>query len=316
MKVIYMGTGEIAIPAFQAILESGHECLGLITQPDKPVGRKQVLTPPEIKTVALNSGIPVWQPEKVREKDFLTQLEELQPEVIVVFAYGQILPQRLINIPSCAIINVHASLLPLYRGASCIQAPILNGDEYSGATVMHVVKALDAGDIIDVWKTKLSGEETGGSLHDRTAEAAPELLLRALEKLQNGTVTRLAQDEEKTCYAPKLLRQDGKLDFKKQSALEIERMIRAYDPWPGTFANYLNSKGRESRMKLFPLTEVDTQTNGQPGTVAEVGESHLAINCASGVIKLFTVQPEGKRRMNISEFLRGHEVEIGEYFFL
>ena len=255
MRVVFLGTGEIAIPTFRALLASEHEVVALVTQPDKPVGRRSEPQPPAIKVAAQENGIAVLQPEKVKAQDALAELSALAPEVIVVMAYGQILPQELIDMPTKAIINLHASLLPKYRGASCIQSAIANGDEETGWTVMHVVKALDAGDIIEVQLLPISREETGESLHDRLAESGPASLTSALTQLEAGTATRLPQEEEKMTYAPKLEREHGRIDWSRP-AEELERLIRAYHTWPGTFTTFVDGKGKERRLKVFPQVEV------------------------------------------------------------
>jgi methionyl-tRNA formyltransferase len=226
MKLVVLATGEIALPAFRALLDSEHEVLALVTQPDKAMGRRSALQPPAIKVIAEEVGIPVLQPKKVRASEALDELRTLAPEMMVVMAYGQILPQALIDIPKRAIINLHASLLPKYRGASCIQSALINGDEETGWTVMHVVKALDAGDIIAVEKMPIAEDETGGSLHDRLAEAAPAVLLESLASLEKGEDTRIPQDGDSSSYAPKLERNDGLLDW-TQPAEKLERLIRA-----------------------------------------------------------------------------------------
>ena len=291
-----MGTGDIAIPSFEALLGSRHEVIGLVTQPDKPVGRKLLLTPPKIKEVAEDKGIPVYQPEKAKSKVFIDSVEAMAPDIIVVMAYGQILTSRLIASPKTAIINVHASLLPLYRGASCIQGPIADGHVKTGVTIMHVVKELDAGDIIIQRETPISAVDTGGSVHDRLAMMGPEALLEAVDNLESGTAERIPQDDEVSTYVPKLFRNDGLLDFSKFTAEELERKIRAYHPWPGTYFTFKDKKGKEKRLKVFPPTEISE----------EVGEG-LAKKCLDNKYLLIqSVQPECSRRMTAEEFLKGN----------
>ena len=242
-----------------------YELLALVTQPDKPVGRKQLLTAPAIKELAQGHGIPVMQPESAREKSFLEALKAMAPDVIVVMAYGQILSQALLDIPSVACINLHASLLPKYRGAACIQAAIDAGDSHTGITVMHVVKALDAGDIILKSETPIGKNETGGELHDRLAEIAPEALHEALSQLAHGSAQREPQDPEKVSYISKLMREHGEIDW-TLTADALERRIRAYEPWPGTSTAFVDNKGRQRRLKIFPQVEVSEQ-GGKPGQV-------------------------------------------------
>ncbi|WP_411847709.1 methionyl-tRNA formyltransferase [Roseibacillus persicicus] len=308
MNIVFLGTGEIAIPTFRALLESEHRVAALVTQPDKPVGRRSEPQPPAIKVVAQEAGIPVLQPERIKSPEALAELAALSAEVMVVMAYGQILPQKLIEMPSKAIINLHASLLPKYRGASCIQSAILNDDAETGWTVMHVVKALDAGDIIEARPMAIAKDETGESLHDRLAEAGPESLLAALEEIASGSDRRTPQDEKLTCYAPKLEREDGRLDWSRPAA-EIERQIRAFHTWPGTFTIFVDGKGKEKRLKVFPQVQLSKES-GQPGGIQVDSESHeVRVACGEGSLVLGEVQPEGAKRMAAQEFLRGNAVE-------
>lgn len=310
MKIIFLGTGEIAIPSFRALLHSEHEVLALVTQPDKPVGRRSEPQPPAIKVVAHEAGIPVMQPEKVRSRESLAALAELAPEVIVVMAYGQMLPQKLIEIPARAIINLHASLLPKYRGASCIQGALKNGDAETGWTVMHVVKALDAGDVILADPLVISEQETAQSLHDRLAEAAPRSLLRALELFVTGEDTRTPQEESLMTYVPKLEREDGRVDW-TTGGDALERTIRAYHTWPGTFTTFLDPKGKSKRLKIFPPVVFDS-AEGKPGEVLpfalEEERAGLRVACGSGSLILSEVQAEGSRRMTACDFLNGFPV--------
>jgi len=312
-----MGTGDIALPSLVSLID-GHLAglVGLVTQPDKPVGRKQVMTPPQIKTVALEHGVTVFQPKKVSDAEFLSELEALKPDIIVVMAYGQILSQRFLDIPAVACINLHASLLPKYRGAACIQAAIDSGDSHTGMTVMHVVKALDAGDVILKCETPIGAQETGGELHDRLAELAPEALGKALSQLADGSAERVPQDPEQVSYISKLMRSDGQIDW-SMPAKALALRIRAYDPWPGTSTEFTDkkgrNKGRKRRLKIFPQVEVleDASIQGAPGEVLECGE-RLVIACGEGALKINTLQPDGSRRMAVEDFLLSSPVEVGD----
>lgn len=308
LRIVFMGTGDIAIPSFSVLLGNG--LVALVTQPDKPVGRKQKLTPPQIKTVAEQHGVPVLQPEKARDKDFLEELAALKPDVIVVMAYGQILSQALLDIPTMAIINLHASLLPRFRGAACIQAAIDTGDAETGITVMHVVKALDAGDIILTKAITIGDQETGGQLHDRLAEIAPSALLEALEKLEDGTATRTPQDENKVSYISKLMREHGEIDW-SQPAAAIERRIRAYDPWPGTYTSFMDKKNRARRLKIFPQVTC-VEGKGKAGEVMITEEGELTVCCGEMALKISEVQPDGSRRMSVADFLKGNPMKNGD----
>jgi methionyl-tRNA formyltransferase len=301
MRIAFLGTGEIAIPSLKRLIAEGMKPVVLVTQPDKPVGRHHTLTPPAIKTVAIEAGIPVLQPEKVRE--VIDELAALDLDLMVVMAYGQILPKKLIALPKIACINLHASLLPKYRGAACIQAAIEAGDSETGITVMHVVKALDAGDIISAKSIVIGEQETGGELHDRLAELAPEAMWEAIGQLASGTATRTPQDEAQVSYISKLERDHGRLDFTRP-ATDLERQIRAYDPWPGTFT-VLTEAGKERRLKVFPPVEV-LDRDLPPGEW-EMSSGQLVVGCGQGALRLTQVQPEGARRMSAEEFLRGRK---------
>jgi len=314
LRIVFMGTGDIALPSFQSLLDADegqdrYKLVALVTQPDKPVGRKQLLSAPAIKQLALARGIEVMQPERARDKGFLAALAALQPDVMVVMAYGQILSQALLDIPSMAIINLHASLLPKYRGAACIQAAIDAGDSHTGITVMHVVKALDAGDIILKKETPIGSQETGGELHDRLAELAPEALSEALAQLAAGTAQRIPQDENQVSYIPKLMREDGELDW-SQAATALERRIRAYEPWPGTSTSFQDKKGRLRRLKIFPQVRVDGSA-GKPGEVLAI-EGVFRVACGEGSLEIECLQPDGSRRMSAAEFMLAKPLEVGD----
>lgn len=312
-RILFMGTGDIAIPSFKALLESDYDVVGLVTQPDKPVGRKMVLTAPAIKVVAEEAGVDVVQPESVRDAGALDLISGFDADLMVVMAYGQILPKALIAMPRVAIINLHASLLPKYRGASCIQGAIDAGDSESGMTVMHVVSKLDAGDVILRHAVPVDDSMTGGVLHDVLAEMGPSALLEALGGLFDGTAEREVQDDAASSYVPKLMRQDGEIDW-SVSAEVLERRIRAYDPWPGTSTCFKDGKGRDKRLKVFAQTEVLADVSGEPGVLVET-EDGLVVACGVGGLRLEEVQAEGSRRMSFSDFLKGHRMEAGSRFF-
>ncbi len=299
MRLVYIATGDIALPAFRHLVEHGPRPLALVTQPDKPTGRHQVLTPPQIKVEALAAGIPVFQPEKIG--DIAPDLAAMQPDILVVMAYGQILRDDILTLPEKAIINLHASLLPKYRGAACIQAAIDAGDMETGITVMHVVRKLDAGDMILTKAIPIAPDETGGSLHDRLAELAPVALAEALANLADGTAARVPQDDAASSYISKLERDDGRLDW-TQDATALERRIRAYDPWPGTFT-ISTEDGRPQRLKIFPPVRV-VDRDLSPGEIS-TADGQFIIGCGTGALRLETVQPEGRRRMSAADYLRG-----------
>lgn len=297
MKLAFIATGDISLPTFRSLIEHGPKPCLLITQPDKPVGRSQSSAlPPEIKTVALEHGIPIWQPEKIAE--IAEDLTSLNPDIIVVMAYGQIIGKAVRKAAKKAIINLHASILPRYRGASCIQSAIGNGDTETGITIMHVIRELDAGDIISVKRIPIGEKETAGELHDRLAKLGPAALSEALDILAKDPHAGTKQDPAEVTYAPKLLREDGRIDF-TQHAEAVERIIRAYHPWPGTFTE-VPVKGRTKRLKVFPPVEIREHPlpSGQLGS----HEGELLIGCGKNSLALSEVQPEGSKRMPAAAF--------------
>lgn len=297
MKLAFIATGDIALPTFRHLLAHDPKPCLLITQPDKPVGRSQSsAVPPEIKTVALEHGIPVWQPEKIGE--IADELTELNPDFIVVMAYGQIIGKAVRKAAKKAIINLHASILPKYRGASCIQSAIANGDAETGITIMHVIRELDAGDIISTKKIPIGEKETAGELHDRLAALGPAALSEALEILAKDPHAGAPQDPIQVTYAPKLLREDGRIDFTQPSHV-IERIIRAYDPWPGTFTE-IAMKGKPRRLKIFP--PVGIRDHPLPAGELGIHEGELLIGCGENSLALSEVQPEGSKRMPAAAF--------------
>ena len=301
MRIVFIGTGEIGVPTLRALLDSEHEVVAVITQPDKPVGREQRIESPPIKKTLIGRarppGAPIFQPAKIKDPQAIEEIRRLTPDVIVVVAYGQILPRDVLEIPRLACLNLHASLLPRWRGAAPIQAAIAAGDCETGITVMYMNEGLDTGDILLQRSVEILPNETGGSLHDRLAQIAPETLLESLRLLAEGNAPRIAQDNARATYAPKLKREHGQIDW-SESAEAIERKIRAYNPWPGAFM-----KVDGQNLKVFSASVVDL--NGQPGEVLR-SEKDLIVATGKGALSLAEVQLEGKRRMSAGEFLRGH----------
>lgn len=317
MRIVMMATGDIAIPSMQALHESG-KLVALITQPDRPVGRHQVLTAPLIKQKAIAKGIPVAQPQNVRSPEALQSLRKFAPDLVVVMAYGQILSQEVIDVPRVACINAHASLLPRHRGAACIQAAIEAGDDETGITIIHVVKKLDAGDIICRAKMRLRGTETAEDLHDALADLAPTPLMQAVHALEQGQTERIEQDENLMTYAPKLTRADGCIDW-TQPAFQVARKIRAYHSWPGTYTFYPSVKsGSDKALKIFPPVDVYANlvkpVDATPGMVLEAGADGLIVSCGGvhgGAVRISTLQPPGARKMNVESFFAGHKIMPG-----
>ncbi|MEP6604292.1 MAG: methionyl-tRNA formyltransferase [Spartobacteria bacterium] len=297
MRVLFIGTGEIGAPTLQALLESEHEIVGVVTQPDKPVGRAQRIEPPPIKKAIAGMEMSILQPARIKDRQSIEDIRALQPDAIVVMAYGQILPREVLEVPRVACLNLHASLLPRWRGAAPIQAAIAAGDRETGITVMYMDEGLDTGDILLQRKIDILPNETGGSLHDRLAEIASEPLLESLRMLTAKNAARVPQDSTLATHAPKLQRDAGEIDW-QESAEAIERKIRAYDPWPGAFTKL---SGRH--LKIFSASIVDL--SGKPGEVIP-HDSALVFATGHGALALGEVQLEGKQRMSAADFMRGH----------
>ena len=311
MRIVFIGAGEIGVPTLQALLNSQYDVVAVVTQPDKPVGRAQLVEPPPIKK-ALRGGapnaspartgraLPILQPARIKDRKPIEELQTLMPDVIVVMAYGQILPRAVLEIPKIACLNLHASLLPRWRGAAPIQAAIAAGDRETGITVMYMDEGLDTGDILLQRTIDILSTDTGGSLHDRLAQIAPEVLLESLELLVKGIAPRIPQDNSLATYAPKLKREDGRIDWSEPAEM-IERKIRAFNPWPGAFME-ISTNGTRI-LKIFSATVVDFE--GKPGEILD-NQHELVIAAGTGALSLHEVQLEGKRRMSSTEFLRGH----------
>jgi methionyl-tRNA formyltransferase len=295
MRIVFIGTGAIGVPTLRALLNSEREVVAVVTQPDKPVGREQRIEPPPIKKEIAKTGIPILQPTRI--KAAIENIRDLTPDVIVVIAYGQILPRDVLELPRLACLNLHASLLPRWRGAAPIQAAIAAGDRETGITAMYMDEGLDTGDVLLQRNLEILPNDTGGSLHDRLAQVAPEALLESLRLLAAGSAPRIAQENALATHAPKLKREHGLIDW-SESAEAIERKIRAYNPWPGAFMKLDNQN-----LKIFSASVVDL--DGQPGEVLR-SDKDLIIATGKGALSLAEVQLEGKRRMTGAEFLRGH----------
>jgi methionyl-tRNA formyltransferase len=304
MRVMFIGTGEIGVPTLQALRRSGeHRLTGVVTQPDKLVGRDQRITPSPIKKALIETKIPILQPARIKDRQSIEEIRALLPDAIVVMAYGQILPRTILEIPSLACLNLHASLLPRHRGAAPIQASIASGDSETGITVMYIDEGLDTGDILLQRKIGVLPMDTGGSLHDRLAQIAPEALLEALKLLAQGNPPRVAQDSALATYAPKLTREDGRIDWNEPAEV-IERKIRAYNPWPGAFMK-IGGLGTGSNLKVFAASVVDL--SAKPGKILRF-DKDIVIAAGEHALSLEEVQLAGKRRMSAAEFLRGHYV--------
>jgi len=307
MRAIFMGTPDFSVPVLTAMIESGHTVAAVVTQPDRPKGRGKEVQITPVKAKALEYNIPILQPTKVREKEFVKQLQEYQPEVIVVAAFGQILSREVLEIPKMGCINVHASLLPMYRGAAPIQQVILDGQKETGVTTMMMEEGLDTGDMLLKTIIPLAPKETGGSLHDKLSQAGAELLIRTLEEMEAGTLRRIPQ-EGPTCYAGVLRKSMGEIDWNK-GADEIERLIRGLNPWPSAYTHYQGKMIKIWEAECLPDTGI-----GQPGQVILAEKDRIGVKTGEGILLIRALQPEGKKRMDTAAYLRGYPLEPGEIF--
>ncbi|SHO49989.1 methionyl-tRNA formyltransferase [Anaerocolumna xylanovorans] len=313
MNIVYMGTPEIAAVVLKALHDAGHHMIAAVTQQDKPKGRGNQVQYPPVKELALSLDIPVYQPRRVKEPEFIEVLKELNPEVIVVAAFGQILPKAVLEIPKYGCINVHASLLPKYRGAAPIQWSIIEGEEKTGITIMHMDEGLDTGDMISKAEVNIDPKETFGSLHDKLAEAAGPLLLQALSDIEAGKANRIKQKDEESSYAKILDKSIGHIDF-NQPAEKIERLIRGLNPWPSA---YTALEGKI--LKIWDADVISEAAYSEkafpgeavlPGEVREIEKDALLIQTGEGVLAVKELQLEGKKRMTAENFLRGYEVKV------
>ena len=302
MRIVFMGTPDFAVPSLQALIDAGHDVCAVYTQRDKPQGRKQILTAPPVKTLALEHDIPVFQPNTLKNEDEQARLRELAPEVIIVVAYGKLLPKAVLDIPPHGCINVHGSLLPRWRGAAPIQWAVIAGDEMAGVTTMQMAEGLDTGDMLLTYETKVGEKETAGELFDRLAQSGAELLTQTLVKLDE--ITPRPQDDAQSCYAHMLDKQMAVIDWSK-SAHEIDCLIRGLNPWPIALTTLSGE-----RLKVFAAEKANGR--GEPGTVLEADpKKGLTVACGEGALKLTEIQLVGGKRMKVNDFLRGHAIEVG-----
>ncbi len=307
MRIVFWGTPEFAVPSLSALLGEGADVVGVVTQPDRPVGRHRVLTPPPVKVRALEDGIPVLQPEKPRGEAFYAELAALAPDLHVVVAYGNLLPAAVIDGPRHGTINVHASLLPRWRGAAPIEAAILAGDTETGVSIQQMVLALDAGDVLLELRTPLLADETGGELTNRLSELGASALLEVLPLIEMGAVSRTPQDATHVTYAGKVTREAARLRWADDAA-SVARAIRAYDPRPGAW-----SVLRGDDVKLYGA-RVEQDANGDPGLVLEIAEHGLLVACGTGAVRIGYAHPAGKRRVAALDWHQGRGVQVGDAF--
>ncbi|MGN1098104.1 MAG: methionyl-tRNA formyltransferase, partial [Clostridia bacterium] len=297
MKILFMGTPEFARKSLEALVEDGtNEIVGVISQPDKPKGRKMELSMPEVKAYALEKGLKVYQPETLRDNAILPLLEELRPELIVVVAYGKILPEYILNFPKYRCINIHASLLPRFRGAAPIQRAVMAGDRVSGVTSMYLEKGLDTGDMILKAEVPVTRDMTAGMLHDELAEVGGRLLIETVERFKKGELSAEKQDESLACYAHILTKAEGEIDW-SQSAEEIYNKVRGLNPWPMAYSAL---GGKRFVIDMVKIAD----GSGAPGEIISADSGGITVACGSAAVKIENVKFEGKKKMTVEEYLR------------
>ena len=322
MRIVFMGTPDFSVPALKALVEVGHQVIAVVTQPDKPKGRGKEVQMTPVKIQAMEYGIPVYQPAKVREASFVEVLQGLEADVYVVIAFGQILPKAVLELPKYGCINIHASLLPKYRGAAPIQWCVIDGERETGITTMMMDVGLDTGDMLEKTVIPIEEKETGGSLHDKLSMAGGDLILSTLKKLEEGTLVRTPQTDEGTCYAKMLTKSLGDIDW-NQGAVSIERLIRGLNPWPSAYTMW-NGKtikiwaadviaGREAA-DFLSESGVPAETGTAPGTVVCSDKRGLVVSTGGGLLSIRELQMEGKKRMDTPAFLRGYPIPAGDVF--
>ncbi len=305
MKIVYMGTPDFAVAPLNALIDNNYDVVGVFTQPDKPVGRKAILTPPPVKVVALEHNIPVYQPNSLKNGEGIAILDELQPDLCVVVAYGKILPKDFLDYPKYGCINIHGSILPEYRGAAPIQWSVLDGKEFAGVTSMQMDVGLDTGDMLITEKVKIGENETSGELYDRLTVLGADVLIKTLKAVEYGNLAPVKQDDSKSCYASMLDKTMSPVDFTK-SAWEVHNKIRGLDPWP-VAQTVLEGKN----LKLFKSSVRENLGSGAVGEAVALKDG-LAVFCGDGkAVLIKEVQYEGKKRMNAADFLRGHPISRG-----
>ena len=304
MKIIFMGTPDFAAASLEALIASRHEIQAVVTQPDKPKGRKGELTPSPVKVVAEGKGIKVYQPLKVRDEEFVKTLRAYNPDVMVVVAFGQIIPLSILKMPKYGCVNIHGSLLPKYRGAAPIQWAVLDGEKETGITTILMDEGIDTGDILLKKTIKIDTDETSGSLFDKLMALGAKTILETLDELEKGNLTPTKQGESPTAYAKMLTKAMGLIDFTK-SAKELDCFVRGMDPWPSAYTLLAGKT-----LKLWKVRAVEG--GGKAGSVIEIGKESFTVACGEGAIEVLEVQLEGKKRMSAGDFLKGSTLNIGQ----
>lgn len=311
MKIVYMGTPDFAVGPLEALLANGYEVTAVVTQPDKAKGRSGQLMPPPVKQCAMKYQIPVFQPEKIKKPEAVEKLKEFEADIFVVAAFGQILSKEILDMPKYGCINIHASLLPKYRGAAPIQWAIIDGEKQTGVTIQQMDIGVDTGDILSVKIVPITGEDTGESLFDKLQIAGSELLIETLPKLEAGEIVPIKQDEALATHAKMLTKELGNIDFTK-TADEIEHLIRGLNSWPSAYTYYGNKT-----MKIWKACVTDEQSeheDAECGRIVAVSKDSIDIACKKGCLRVLQLQMEGKKRMTVRDFMLGHKFEVGTVF--
>lgn len=308
MKIIFMGTPDFSVKALEVLVEAGHEVLAVVTQPDKAKGRGKAVVMTPVKERAIAYQIPVYQPERVKtDEEFYKMLLDTAPDVIVVAAFGQILPKRILDLPRYGCVNIHASLLPKYRGSAPIQWAVIDGERETGVTTMMMDVGLDTGDMLEKAVVTLDADETGGSLFDKLSHEGGKLILSTLDKLSKGTAVRTKQPEEGSTYARMLDKSLGSIDW-KMDADAIERLIRGLNPWPSAYTHY---EGNTMKLWAAGVREVDVSLHAAPGEIIEIGKDFFLVQTGNGGLAVKELQLAGKKRMDAGSFLRGYALTKG-----
>lgn len=302
-----MGTPDFAVASLEEIIRAGHEVVLAVTQPDKPKGRGKALAFPPVKECAVSHGIEVFQPRRIKDDANVEYLKKYKPDIIIVAAFGQILPKSILDLPKYGCVNVHASLLPKYRGAAPIQWAVINGDEVTGVTTMRMDVGLDTGDMIAKREVRIAEDETGGSLFDKLAETGAKLCVETMEMLEKGTAVFTPQNNEESTHTRMITKELGNIDWTK-SAVEIERLIRGLNPWPSAYTHL-----DEKTFKIWKAEVSDETGDYAPGCIVRVAKNELLVQTGEGMLSLKEVQLQGKKRMDIGSFLRGYPVEEGTF---
>ena len=309
VRIVFMGTPVFAVPSLSALAE-GHEVVAVVTQPDKPRGRGLDTVPSPVKELATSNGIPVLEPAKLRDEQFLRQLKDLAPEVIVVVAYGKILPKSVLTLPPMGCVNLHASVLPKYRGAAPINRAIINGEMETGNCTMLMDEGMDTGGVLLCEKEPISEEDTAEDLFKRLSAKGAHLLRVTIERLIEGSITPVPQDSSKATYAPMLRKEDGRIDWRK-GALEIKNHLRGLYPWPGAFTTWEKGTLKVHRGRV---AQAESVSGAAHGTVVGLTREGILVECGSGVFEITELQPENKKRMSAVDFIKGYRLKVGERF--